>query len=234
MGLSVSVRSIHNLLSLLGCHALKEASELGQKLTTTYVHNNFDIDFKSSVPTVEAAGPMLQHFTAALMFPLSHSKPDNLCYSDYLWQRSQLNSAARPEMISPKIPWYRLAEIHAHTNDLDAQNMTVHDQFRSWKFLSDLCHHGPEEFRVFCSEIGEPEPIEKISTKKMQIIPLWATKDNNSFVGGNIEAIYHVLSQVGVEDPQGDDDENVVKVATYVILFHGDLGSGEKIESGLE
>ncbi|KAI0340733.1 hypothetical protein BDW22DRAFT_1446960 [Trametopsis cervina] len=115
MGLSVSVRTVHNSLRSLGQHALEEAGEVAHTLAAAYAYDNFDIDFKKSVPTVETAGVSLQHFTSSLIFPLLHSTADDLRCSDYLWKRSVLNSQALPDMLSPKVSWQQLAMIHADT-----------------------------------------------------------------------------------------------------------------------
>ncbi|KAI0701803.1 hypothetical protein BC835DRAFT_1411288 [Cytidiella melzeri] len=54
----------------------------------------------------------------------------------------------------------------------------------------------------------------------------------------NIDALTHILSQVGVGDPQvacadSGGNQAVVDVSEHVVLFYGDLETEEKIEASL-
>ncbi|KAI0698468.1 hypothetical protein BC835DRAFT_1304794 [Cytidiella melzeri] len=240
MGISISQSTIHNSLHSLGINIISDAKQVGQTLSAAYAYDNLDIEFKSSVPTVEKPGDMLKHFTTSMIFPLQHGiTADDLRCSRYLWDRSRLNVHAFRDLLPPKPTSHDLMLIHPHTRELDENNMTVRDRFNAWKFLHDLCHHGPEEFRGFAASIGEPDPIEKIPLTKTPIIPLRTTSDNNSQVAGNISALTHILAQVGVGDPRvahadSGGSQAVVDVSDHVVLFYGDLGTGEKIDASLE
>ncbi|KAI6146351.1 hypothetical protein BKA82DRAFT_125739 [Pisolithus tinctorius] len=58
---------------------------------------------------------------------------------------------------------------------------------------------------------------------------------NNSTVSGNIQAIVDLLKQGGVEDPAVLSEENGTAdspdISEYVILVHGDLGTGERLQT---
>ncbi|KAI0694064.1 hypothetical protein BC835DRAFT_1415571 [Cytidiella melzeri] len=212
MGISISQTAIHRLLHSLGVHITSDAKEVGQTLSAAYAYDNLDIKFKSSVPTVEKPGETLKHFTTSMVFPLQHGITANdLRCSQYLWEQSQLNVRVLRDLLPPKQTSQDLMLIHPHTRELDENNMTTRDRFNAWKFLHDLCHHGPEEFRCFAASIGEPEPIKKIPLTKMPIIPLRTTTDNNSQVAGNISAMTHILAQVGVGDPRVEDKTCLMK-----------------------
>ncbi|KAI0695888.1 hypothetical protein BC835DRAFT_1414574 [Cytidiella melzeri] len=240
MGISISQTAIHRSLHSLGIHITSDAKEVGQTLSAAYAYDNLDIEFKSSVPTVEKPGETLKHFTTSMVFPLQHGITANdLRCSQYLWERSQLNARVLRDLLPPRRTSQDLMLIHPHTRELDENNMTARDRFNAWKFLHDLCHHGPEEFRCFAASIGEPEPIEKIPLTKTPIIPLRTTTDNISQVAGNISAMTHILAQVGVGDPRvahadSGGSQAVVDVTNHVVLFYGDLGTGEKIDASLE
>ncbi|KAI0686457.1 hypothetical protein BC835DRAFT_1408580 [Cytidiella melzeri] len=217
MGISIAQSTIHRLLDLLGIHILATAQQLARTLVAAYAYDNLDIEFKPSVPTVERTGDTLKHFTTSMIFPLQHGvTADNLCCSEYLWQRSRLNIHAPRSLIPPKPTWIDLVLVHPLV--VDEHGMTIHDRFNAW---------------------NEPESIERIPLTKTPITPLQATMDNNSQVAGNINAMIHILSQVGVGDPRvahadSGGNQAAVNVSEHVVLFYGDLGTGEKIEASIE
>lgn len=239
MGISVAPATVYNSLQSLSAHAEEEIREIGQTLTAAYTYDNFDIDFKPSVPTREKSGETLKHFTSAFVFPLQHVTAEDLNCSEYLWNHSRLN--IRPPLDMPPLPqptWRDVLKLHAQTHVLDEKGMTARDRFNSWKLLHDLCHYGPVEFRVYCSELGEPESLEKIPVQKTPITPLRSTTDNNSQVSGNVDAIYHILEQAGVGDPSTQASTShrprkfVVDISGHVIIIFGDLGTGDRIDGG--
>lgn len=243
MGVSISESTILRSLHSLGVHILDDAKQLAQTLLAAYAYDNLDIDFKPSVPTIEkSAESSLKHFTTSMIFPLArHITLDKLRCSRYLWERSILNVNRPPELqaLLPKPTWRDLMKIHPQTYSVDENGMTLHDRFNAWKFLYDLCHHGPEQFHKFRGEIGLPEIVEQLPVVKTPTIPLRATMDQNSAVGGNIGAMTHILNQVGVGDPNaprsdsGGGSRANVDLSEYVVLFYGDLGTGERIESAI-
>ncbi|KIK21475.1 hypothetical protein PISMIDRAFT_12245 [Pisolithus microcarpus 441] len=57
---------------------------------------------------------------------------------------------------------------------------------------------------------------------------------NNSTVSGNIQAVMELLQQGGVEDPtltSEANDNDSPDVSKYVVLVHGDLGTGERLQT---
>ncbi|KAI0684536.1 hypothetical protein BC835DRAFT_1463823 [Cytidiella melzeri] len=240
MGISIAQPTIYRSLDSLGKHILADAQKVAATLIAAYTYDNLDIEFKPSVPTIERAGETLKHFTTSMVFPLLHgTTADDLCCSQYLWERSQLNIHAPRYLIPPKPTWLDLMRIHPNTLLVDENMMTVRDRFNAWKFLYNLCHYGPEEFRKHTSEIGKPESVEKIPLAKTPILPLRATMDNNSQVAGNISALTHILSQVGVGDPRvvhvdSGGNQADIDISEHVVLFYGDLGTGKKIEASLK
>ncbi|KAG1857237.1 hypothetical protein C8R48DRAFT_749020 [Suillus tomentosus] len=54
---------------------------------------------------------------------------------------------------------------------------------------------------------------------------------NNSTVAGNIQAIESLMMQGGICDPAEVEDDESPDVLEYIVLVHGDLGTGERIAS---
>jgi hypothetical protein len=118
--------------------------------------------------------------------------------------------------------------------DMDSDSMTSQDRFIAWLYLRDLCTYGPSYFRKFENKIGQPEAVEAIPLVKTDILPAYAMEVNNSTVSGNIQAIDNLLEQGGILNPEEIPDEDYspdFDVSDYIVLFHGDLGTGERIHS---
>lgn len=83
--------------------------------------------------------------------------------------------------------------------------------------------------------------LEQIPVIKTPIIAASAMDVNNSTVAGNIQAIENLLAQGGIFDPHEIDDSDYGTInreapdpTDFVVLFHGDLGTGERIASLLQ
>lgn len=236
MGITISVNGINNTITLLSQSAVKHVHELGQTLLAGYAYDNFDIDLKSTVPTAEKSATSLVHLTSGLLFPLPPeiTLEDMRC-SAKLWEKSRLN----PDFTIPmqdcfaEPSWKQLYFIHQHALQPNDAGLTPRHRFNTWMYLTDLCTHGPAYFHKFLPEISAVEPIEQIPLHKTQTVPVYAMEYVNSTVAGNISSIEGLLAQAGLEDPTSSD---VLDFRTesdildhFVILFHGDLGTGERI-----
>jgi hypothetical protein len=81
----------------------------------------------------------------------------------------------------------------------------------------------------------KPEVIKQIPLTKTQIIPARTMSYSNSSVSGNIETILNLMEQGGVGDPNDMDTRyEVVDLSPFIIMFHGDLGTGDQIYSILQ
>ena len=118
------------------------------------------------------------------------------------------------------------------TDSDSPQPLSYHQRFIKWKFLDDLCRYGPSHFAQFCDKLSRPEVIEAIPVTKTPITLAWSMEFSNSTVAGNISAIKNLIMQGGVGDPEDTEIAyKVVDCTLYLILFHGDLGTGDRILS---
>lgn len=236
LGVSISIHAVHDAIISLSNEAYHTIREIGQTLTAAYAYDNFDIDIKTSVPTVEKGSEStLQHLTSALLFPLpaGTTKEDLRCSAE-LWKRSRWNDQLpddRPNL-APLPNWEHLLQIHPQYHIVDVSSMTSQDRWNAWKFLTDLIESGPEYFRQFRNNLRPPETIERVPLEKTRIVPARAMRVSNSTVSGNLDAIANLLAQGGVGDPTETDDETMVDMTEYVLVTHGDLGTGERITHG--
>ncbi|KIK75244.1 hypothetical protein PAXRUDRAFT_835740 [Paxillus rubicundulus Ve08.2h10] len=71
---------------------------------------------------------------------------------------------------------------------------------------------------------------------KTPIIAARAMDINNSTVSGNIRAVDELLGQGGISNPGPSDespstDADSPDISEHIILIHGDLGTGERLQT---
>ncbi|KAG2053043.1 hypothetical protein BDR06DRAFT_1054969 [Suillus hirtellus] len=233
IGISISCNTINAAIRSLSAESQNTLHALGQSMLACYAYDNFDVDLKSQVPLAKKSNDTLKHLTSGLLFPLQHGITLNdLKYSEALWRQSMLNPDA-DSFLLPKRSWKDLLSIHPEVMPQSTPMgllLSRHDRFNAWVFLSDLCNHGPVYFRRFQSMIPDPESIDKIPLVQTPLTAARAMDINNSTVTGNIQAVVSLLAQGGVHDP-ADTNLNSPDISQHVVLFHGDLGTGERLQA---
>jgi hypothetical protein len=232
MGISVSVCSIHGVVCSLSDETTDTLCSMGQTLLVSYAYDNFNIDFKQSVPTVETTADTLDHLTSGTLIMLEHRvKTDDLKCSEELWKKSRLN----PKVDSKSLPtpWTckDLKELHPEPNH--PSGLTRCKQFNAWQFRHDLIHNGPPHFGQFLSKLGQPKAVEQIPIVIMHQAPALSVAINQLKVSGNISDIPDILKQGGIEDPteKAVDKSGIKDISKYVVIFFGDLGTFEQVQS---
>ena len=229
MGTSISSATILRAIKSLSAETYETLRTMGQSLTVSYTYDNFDIDFKTSQPAVEKSAITLTHMTSGTLTYLEH----RVCADDFkcsaaLWDQSPLNPNNDVEDIPPSRTYFDFIKLHPEKPH--PTGLTHRERFQVWVFLNDLCHHGPNYFAQFKPSIGLPEFIEKIPVVKMRHAPAKAMDINQSRVSGNIQVVQNLLDQGGI----GDETEDSVDISDHVVIFNGDLATGERLESVLE
>jgi hypothetical protein len=229
MGLSVSSNTIHDIVDSLSAESADVINELGQTLLAAYGYDNFDINLKPSMPKIEDGTETLRHLTSGLMFKLHSSVTlEHMRVSEYLWKRSHINPRALHTDLPAPRSYTDLLRLHP---DPSPGPMSRRDRFNAYLFLRDLVEHGPEYFHQFKSQLPVPEVVDAIPLTKATITPTRSMDLNNSTVTGNIQTIAALLQQGGfsaLETTGGQPG----KLDPYVIIVHGDLGTGEKLKTG--
>lgn len=235
MGISVSLSSIGTGIQSLSQKSSHTIQALGRTMLASYAYDNFDVDMKTSDQRVEKSNDTLEHLTSGLLFPLQHGiTTEDLRCSQVLWERSIYNiQVVDPEMQRTGKTYRDLLRLHQRPPGRDT---SYRNEYNVWKTLSDLIEHGPEYFRRFREELGEPDVVEAIPVVKTPIVAARTMHCVNSTVSGNIESITGLLTQAGINDPEDTHtaDSEMPDISDYVILFHGDLGTGERVKSLLQ
>ncbi|KAI6095346.1 hypothetical protein F5141DRAFT_1068476 [Pisolithus sp. B1] len=235
LGISVSADTINMAVQSLLKESHNSLQHLGWSLLASYAYDNFDVDLKTHTLTVEKSNNSLKHLTSGFLFPLVHGVMLNdLKCLEELWRESVLNLQAGEPYSLPKLMWWDLLKLYPEWMDPNSK-LSHHDQFNAWAFLVNLCTNGLEYFHQFKSMIQDPHPIEQIPTVKTPIYAAHAMDINNSTVSGNIQVVTELLAQGGLADPMAMLEENMdfnsPNISEYVILVHGDLGTGEWLQA---
>lgn len=227
MGLSVAQRTIHSAINSLSSNASLTLKKLGETHCVALAYDNFDVDLKTSVPVVEkSGGDSLKHLMSGLAFPLQHGvTKEDLRFSDYLWQKFKSNLDSGGNSTGKKT-YNDLALLFMEEPESDGEP-DVHEEFNTWIYLRDLIEN-IEGFEYLHGKLNQPRVIEQIPVEKTDIYPVYAMDVNNSTVSGNIQAIQSLMSQVGYGSP---DDETSIDISDYIVVVHGDLATGERINS---
>jgi len=109
---------------------------MGQTLLVSYAYDNFDIDFKRSVPTVETTADTHEHLTSGTLIMLEHGvKTDDLKCSVELWEKSHLNPKIDPKSLPAPQTCKDLEELHPELNH--SSGLTRRERFNAWQFRHD-------------------------------------------------------------------------------------------------
>jgi hypothetical protein len=68
-------------------------------------YDNFNMDFKTHLPTVEKMGVTLKHATSAIIFPSINTTPQDLECSNKLWHTNTINPDLQDNKKCPKLTW---------------------------------------------------------------------------------------------------------------------------------
>lgn len=86
-------------------------------------------------------------------------------------------------------------------------------------------------FKKFCKDLGSPKAVCPISVTKTRQLPMIAMHINQSTIEGNANIIAEINRQQGLGQAGIRNRDPVIDFEGVVSLFHGDLGTLEKLVS---
>ncbi|KAF9493445.1 hypothetical protein BDN71DRAFT_1508550 [Pleurotus eryngii] len=247
IGISTSTTAIHDMVSSLSSKSYRELRLLAKTLLAALVYDNFDMDFKSSQPTVGKLEVTLKHATSVLALSLLHVVADDLKCSAELWASDPMNpyipdSVKRPTrmwvdciapiediapwLLSPPGPLPSSTPL-PNTSAYNAppcpsrfiQTIAWHFQYMLVTFVTPLQH--------FTLQLGKPKTVLQIPVMKTTHIPCRTMDINQSTNDAQAQIIDNLLAQASIGDPT--DYPHVTDLREHVLLVHGDLGTGERL-----
>ncbi|KAF8993895.1 hypothetical protein BDQ17DRAFT_1392515 [Cyathus striatus] len=233
-GLSISLTSIHNAINSLSEKAGKRLEDAVGKLTTAFAYDNFDCHFKTSEPTVEQRSSTFVSATSATAIPLvGVTDREHLRCSDQLWDKDPLNPS--PTETPVKIDLTDIMKFHLQNS---ANKRTPGKKFSALRenfawHVRDILIRRAKGFEYLMAQLGQPEPINKLTPEKTVQIPCRAMNIKESTPDGNIEVVENLLRQGRIGEP-GDKMFHIhkdVDMTGFVILIHGDLLTKERLDA---
>ncbi|KAI0702312.1 hypothetical protein BC835DRAFT_1411137 [Cytidiella melzeri] len=159
----------------------------------------------------------LKHATSALAFPLEHDvTPEDLECCTALWNTNRLN---------PDIPREQHCSIHSWMSLITSPSPDRRDvRSASLRGIFATLSSCIARFSSGFVNIWLPETIEQIPSRPPMDI-------NQSTADGQAEILESLFVQANIGDPT--DTPNVEDIHEYVVLVHGDLGTGERLDGSL-
>lgn len=229
IGVSISTTSINDAVTSLSKESSTSLRRLGKTLTTSFAYDNVDIELKHTVPTLEKPHETLVHLTSGTLIPLDHgvTREDLNCAQE-LWEKSTMN--AERIGVEPLVSEDELLRLYSESPGHDS-GLLRQGRFNAWVFRRDLVRHGPQFFRRYLKNLEKPEVVEPIPIVKSVQVPARMMDISPSTPQGNGDALADLFRQANVGDPTEKNCSEVTDVKNYMVLVHGDLLTGERIQS---
>lgn len=244
VGISTSPSSINRTVEALSKDTHKAMQHAGQSLQYTMVYDNLVIDFGSPGQSiVEQLQKTMRNITTGT-FINHHFNPDDLRCAEEIRRTDRYNDRVDHSQ-DKQYNYYDLLDTYdsdlsdasqsSSSQSSDDEDACLRPHFFAWILREAICTHGPAFFHVFRARNVRPETLEQLPIRKTEQVPCRAMKYENSTVNGNIESIEDMMEQAGIRRTSETASQvpgELPSVSEYVLIVSGDLGSGERIDSG--
>ncbi|KAH7335286.1 hypothetical protein B0J17DRAFT_69630 [Rhizoctonia solani] len=224
MGVCIAPNSINSMVGHMSTEAQRLLKEELPKLLTALGYDNLEIRFDTEQPTATNQGKLVSLATATCVPLRPGTKKEHLRWSKRLWEQSEFNLYRIRALVvgSHEV----LLELFNKVSRVPLEESI--ESLYAWHvrkiLLSDDVDTIPvdlkEKFRH--EDLGLPVFRSQIEHAQTTQQPMRSMVVNLSETQANAAEIEYMLEQGGV---QTEDLEE------YVILCHGDLGTGKKIAS---
>jgi hypothetical protein len=197
-----------------------------QTLTTALAYNNFDIDLKTTQPTIEHQSQFISP-TSATTIPLyGVNNPVVLCCSHEIWQ-NESSGIVRESLPSEKLMAKDLHIFHqenSYGTILPGKHLSPCEENLAWHVCDILLNHS-KHFDFLKHHNDNPVVINAIPLHKTTQIPCQAMPIKQSTTDENIMVIDILLRQGVI-----GEWEDIRFDLQYVLLIHGDFLTKEQLD----
>jgi hypothetical protein len=219
-------------MSMDSMHKIKKGL---QSLKMAIAYDNFDINFKTSEPTLAHRSSFVSATSATAIPLIGINNINMLRCSEALWSKDPRNPSSSNSQAN--IDEFDLLRFHI-TNTYDHKPQTLGTDLSprrkafAWHVREILINHG-QYFGYLSDKLGTPEAVFRIPVSKTDQVPMRSMKIKQSSVDGNIEVMENLLRQGGLGDPMEPDFESSgnVDISEFVLLVHGDLLTKERLDT---
>ncbi|KAF7325047.1 hypothetical protein MKEN_00547200 [Mycena kentingensis (nom. inval.)] len=236
IGVANSPSTTNSMVTSLSADAKHVIRESAATLQDAWAYDNVDVTFKHTTSTPDIAPSVLVHMTSRMAFRLKHVVSDALNCCAELWRLSPMNPLRRSES-EGQYTFRDLDFVNLHPDSVDKYGLTRRSRFHAYIFVRDLIRHGPAYFRQFERELELPEVVDGIpldpENPKTEIVHVPMMDSPCASPGENADVLEDTFAkQAGLGAPDADDYPENTQIGNNVALVFGDLGVGDKIQSG--
>ena len=230
--LSISLTSIHTAVKSLSQDAAHKIKAAVCTLTMVLANNNFDINFKSSEPTVECPSSFISATSATAIPLFAVGNPEALRCSQRYWGKDPRNPS--PSVQPIKIDAEDLNDFHLRSSSRKAPSQKLSPLLANyaWHICNILVRQG-EHFSFLSQHLAQPTSVNQIPLHQTTQIPCRSMNIKESTPDGNVEALESLLRQGGIGEPEDNnfDLEKDVDMSEHILLVHGDLLTKERLDT---
>jgi hypothetical protein len=231
-GLSISLTSIHSAVKSLSLEASRKIKAAVRTLATAFAYDNFDINFKSSEPTVEHPSSFVSATSATAIPLFGVSNPEALRSSQCYWEKDPKNPSPSAQPI--KINLEGLSAFHLQSSSRKAPGQKFSPLLANYAWhIRDILIQRGEHFGSLAPHLAQPAAVNRIPLHQTTQIPCRSMNIKESMPDGNIEVMESLLRQGGIREPEDKrfDPENDVDMSEHILLIHGDLLTKERLDA---
>ncbi|KAH9028297.1 hypothetical protein EDB85DRAFT_1867922, partial [Lactarius pseudohatsudake] len=232
-GLSISIKSIQRAVKSMSndsAHRIKDRLRL---LKVGIAYDNFDINFKTSEPTLTHQSSFVSATSATAIPLVGVENIEVLRCSEDLWKKDPRN----PSPLATPVIFDEFDLVKYHLTDRYNQpspgkDVSPQQEAFAWHVREILVNHG-QYFGNLSKHLGALDPILEIPLTKTEQIPMRSMKIKQSSVDGNIEVMENLLQQGGLGDATepGFSTSGNVDISEFVLFIHGDLLTKERLDT---
>ena len=183
---------------------IDSARKIKENLRTLKVamaYDNFDINFKTSEPTIAHRSSFVSATSATAIPLIAVDNLDALRCSAALWSADPRNpSPSTPHAVIDDFDLLKFHMLDKYNRRAPGKEFSPQREAFAWHVREILVNHG-QHFAHFSGKLGAPEPVLEIPLTKTEQIPMRSMKIKQSSVDGNVEVMESLLRQGGLGDP---------------------------------
>ena len=232
-GLSISIKSIQRAVKSMSADSAHRIKESLCSLKVGIAYDNFDINFKTSEPTLTHQSSFVSATSATAIPLVGVDDIEVLRCSEQLWNVDPRNPsplASPVEFDEFDLLKYHLMDSYNHP--IPGKYISPQRETFAWHIREILVNHG-QHFGHLSKHLRTPTTVLQIPLTKTDQIPMRSMKIKQSSVDGNIEVMENLLWQGGLGDTTdlGFSANGDIDLSDFVLFVHGDLLTKERLDT---
>ena len=232
-GLSISIKSIQRAVKSMSADSAHRIKESLRTLKVSIAYDNFDINFKTSEPTLTHQSSFVSATSATAIPLVGVEDIEVLWCSDDLWKVDPRNPS--PSVSPVEFDEFDLLKYHlmdSYNHPIPGKYISPQREAFAWHVREILVNHS-QYFGHLSKDLEAPATVLKIPLTKTDQIPMRSMKIKQSSVDGNIDVMENLLRQGGLGDKTdpGFSANGDVDISDFVLFVHGDLLTKERLDT---